>query len=183
MKANLLIILALLIVPLALAGGLHRTPPVSPPVSPSVLSQETNAPTVPAFTFTDRAGKERTIGDFAGRVVVLNFWASWCAPCVVEFPHLLQLARDNPERVVLLLLSSDHDAAAMERFLTRQPTTDIERDNVVIALDPDGAITRDLFQTYRLPETILIDGAGRMRHKLIGADWRVEDAQGMIEGL
>lgn len=183
MKANLLIVLALLIVPLALAGGLHRQPPSSLPVSPPISPEAIAAPAVPAFTFTDRAGKERTIGDFAGRVVVLNFWASWCTPCVAEFPHLLQLARDNPERVVLLLLSSDHDTAAMERFLTRQPAADIGRDNVVIAPDPDGAITRDLFQTYRLPETILIDGAGRMRHKLVGADWRVADVQEMIEGL
>lgn len=142
--------------------------------------------TVPDFAFQTLDGENRDMQDFRGRIVVLNFWASWCAPCVKEFPYFLRLAMQYPDDVVFIGLSSDHDMTAMNRFITKLTYDHSEamgQENVLLSLDQNGAITRNLFQTFRLPETILIDGKGRMREKLIGANWSYEELEGMIERL
>lgn len=123
------------------------------------------------------------IKDFRGKIVVLNFWASWCVPCVREFPHFLKLAAEYPDKIVFLGLSSDHDRAAMERFLNRlwrDHPAEMALDNVILALDDKASVTRGLFQTFRLPETILIDADGVMRKKIVGADWDYADLNDLI---
>lgn len=139
--------------------------------------------TVPNFTFKILEGDVLSIKDLRGKIVVLNFWASWCAPCVKEFPHFLKLAKEYPDHVVFLALSSDHKPEDMNRFLSKmayQHPAEMDLENVKIALDEKGAITRDIFQTYRLPETIIIGPKGKMRHKLIGADWDYEFLEQII---
>lgn len=138
---------------------------------------------VPSFTFIDLNGQERKIEDFQGKTVVLNFWASWCAPCVKEFPLFLQLAKAYPEDVVFIGLSSDHKKSDMDRFLVRlrkEYSEEMALDNVIIAMDEKAQITAGLFQTYRLPETIIIDDKGLIKAKLIGADWLFGDLEELV---
>lgn len=147
------------------------------------LQEAPQGSVVPAFTFTALDGKSYGIRDFNGKIVVLNFWASWCAPCVKEFPHFLDLAQEKPEDIIFVALSSDHDMAAMNRFVDSmrlQKAEAMARENVLIALDEKGVVTRGIFQTFRLPETILIDRNGVMRDKLVGANWTYEDLVAMI---
>lgn len=164
MKINLAILIAVILIPVLLAGWIQQKPPAG-----------INAMVLPAFSLLDRTGKHHASGDFSGKIVMVNFWASWCAPCVVEFPHFLKLAADHRNDVVLLALSSDHDTAAMERFLKKHAFKTTP--NVVIAHDADGAITRDLFKTYKLPETFIFDRDGILIHKITGADWTPADIE------
>lgn len=141
---------------------------------------------VPEFEFQALDGKEIHIHDFKGKIVVLNFWASWCAPCVKEFPYFLKLAAEFPDDVVFIGLSSDFDMSAMNRFLSKlsyQHPRAMDGQNIHLGLDENGVITRDLFQTLRLPETFIIDKKGIMREKLIGANWAYDDLKAMVEGL
>jgi cytochrome c biogenesis protein CcmG/thiol:disulfide interchange protein DsbE len=165
-----------------------RAQPSSAPViieAPVSTTADAAQATVPDFTFTDINGKSHSIRDFTGKVVILNFWASWCPPCIKEFPDLINAAAAHKDDVVLIALSSDHDEAAMERFLnTLEKETKFRRmKNVLIALDKNGAITQRKFQTMRLPETILISREGIAAHKLIGANWDIDDLKNTIEEL
>ena len=155
------------------------------PPSASVVSDagDANGEAVPDFTFKTLDGTERAIQDFKGKIVVLNFWASWCAPCVKEFPLFLEMASEYKDNLVFIGLSSDHDLTAMNRFLDKMRKAHhdaMAADNVLIAVDEDAAVTQDVFQTFRLPETIIIDQNGLMREKLVGASWNYADIKKIV---
>ena len=168
-KLNLLLFLAVLVIGY---GATHVLFQGAPRVENLAVSD---------FEFTDIKGRTQRLDDFKGKVVILNFWATWCAPCVKEFPVLLDLARENAEDVVLVALSSDIDDAAIEKFLVKYGYQDLE-DNIYIARDTQG-MTGELFGTYKLPETLVIDRGQRLFHKFIGANWTREEAQAVLERL
>lgn len=136
---------------------------------------------VSAFEFTDVRGRVKSSDDFQGKILVLNFWATWCAPCVKEFPVLLDLAQENAKDVVLLALSSDIDDAAIEKFLVKYGYQDLA-DNIYIARDTQG-VTGEMFGAYKLPETLVIDRGQRLFHKFIGANWTQKEAQAVLDRL
>lgn len=136
----------------------------------------------PDFTFKDSNGKSRSLKEFKGKIIILNFWASWCPPCIKEFPHFLRAAKEFKDDVIFIAVSSDLNAEAMNTFVNKQKI-DAQSANIFTTLDSDQKITKTLFQTYRLPETILIDRAQTMRTKIIGANWDYEDLQKQIEIL
>lgn len=133
---------------------------------------------LPGFSFTDLEGRKHDLKDFTGKIIILNFWASWCAPCVQEFPALLRIAREN-KGLVLIALSSDAREEDIQRFMRKQtePTP-----NVYIARDAED-VTLKLFGISRLPETIIADQKLQQRHKLVGAAWEEQELQKMIESL
>jgi cytochrome c biogenesis protein CcmG, thiol:disulfide interchange protein DsbE len=122
----------------------------------------TNAPD---FTVKD---SERTVklSDYRGQVVVLNFWASWCPPCIEETPSLVRMQeRLKDKGVVVLAVSEDADETAYHRFLQRFNS------NLVAVRDP-SAKTKGLYGTVLIPETFIIDRKGVVRRKFISAvDW------------
>lgn len=95
-----------------------------------------------------------------GHVVVLNFWASWCAPCLEELPSLNVLQTRLPD-VRVVGVSIDEDPNAYAAFLTRHPT------QFLTVLDGHDR-SNSLYGTYRPPETFVIDKAGFVRRKFIG---------------
>jgi cytochrome c biogenesis protein CcmG, thiol:disulfide interchange protein DsbE len=137
------------------------------------------------FSLLSIQGRRFSTSDFKGRIVLLNFWASWCPPCIKEFPDLLKIAAEYKDSVTLIAISSDHDEAAMQRFLDKmeESNPDIESANIVIARDPLGRVTQGLFQTFRLPETLIVDADQRPVRKLIGADWQADDLRSILDGL
>lgn len=153
--------------------------------SPGVTQAPINATTpqsgdtAPDFTFTDINNKTHSLRDFEGKTVILNFWASWCPPCIKEFPLLLKAAEQNKDSVILIALSSDHDPEAMTRFTDKLALENA--DNVFIALDEETKITGGLFQTFRLPETIIIDPEQKLQHKLVGANWGYEELIALLK--
>lgn len=179
---NLIILAAICFV----LGSVTRLINNMPPSNPYALNAAEEAQLgqmAPQFTFTTLNGETRSLSDFKGKVVILNFWATWCAPCVVEFPQMLNLARETQEEAVYIFLSSDSQNAPIERFVEKLRTThrtELAQDNVFIARDAGKAITQTLYQSYRLPETYIMTPDLRLADKIIGASitW---DTPAMIE--
>lgn len=117
----------------------------------------------PAFTVTD-AQHTVSLSQMRGKVVLLNFWASWCAPCLEELPSLEALHHRMPALQVLGV-SIDEDTAAYSRFLTAHGV------DFPTVVDP-AQHANALYGTFRPPETYVIDQNGVIRRKFIGPqDW------------
>lgn len=114
----------------------------------------------------DLDGKQEHLKDLQGKVVVLNFWASWCGPCVEETPSLISLQQRIASRNgVVLGVSVDEDPAAYEKFVTEQHL------NYPTFRDPSKKIATD-YGTSMWPETYIIDRKGVIVRKIIGPqDW------------
>jgi len=124
---------------------------------------------VPNFTF-ELAGQPRQLSDFRGQVVVLNFWATWCPPCVAEMPSLERIhQRYSGRGLVVLGISVDADAAEYENFLRTYKITFLNY------RDPEKRISTR-YGTFMYPETYIIDRQGRLIRKVIGAyEWDSPD--------
>jgi peroxiredoxin len=119
----------------------------------------------PEFVVQD---SDRTVdlNQFHGQIVVLNFWATWCPPCVEEMPSLVEMQRRMKSKgVTVVAVSIDVDENAYRQFL-RQHGIDL-----LTVRDP-AQKTPELYGTHGWPETFIIDRKGVMRRKFIGAvDW------------
>ena len=129
----------------------------------------------PQFVLHDSSGTV-DLGKLRGRVVVLNFWASWCEPCVEELPTLTALQRELPQ-VQIVTVSMDQDPDAYRRFLVRYHV------ELFSILDgPEGANAK--FNTFRPPETYVIDKSGIIRRKFIGPqDWTSPEIVNFLKKL
>jgi thiol-disulfide isomerase/thioredoxin len=135
---------------------------------------------VPELTFFDEAGNEVTLADFAGDVVVLNLWATWCAPCRREMPSLdrLQAALGEDGLTVIALSLDRGDVAKVRAFFE-----ELEIANLAIYQDPQARAGREL-GAPGLPTTIVIDRAGREVGRLLGpAEWDSEEALALLRDL
>ncbi len=134
------------------------------------------------FTFKNLNGDTLNITDFQGRVVLLNFWASWCAPCLVELPQFYELAAQNSDDMTVILMSVDFDRKNIDKILQKLKLSGQTPDNLILAWDPNKKVSKDIFGTIVYPETILINRNGRMVHKVTGAiDWFEQDIQTLIK--
>jgi len=130
----------------------------------------------PALAFESRDGKPLRLADFRGRVLLVNLWATWCAPCVREMPSLDRLQRRLGDRLSVLAISEDRGAGhVVEPFLAK-----LGLERLTVYLDP-GSAAQQAFAVRGLPTTFLIDRDGRILASLEGAaDW---DAPAMVERL
>ncbi len=176
--------LALMLVLIALGLGLSRLYDTAPSASEVTQQEAQTYAQVPDFAFTDLAGKQHRMSDYRGKVVLLNFWASWCVPCRVEFPQFINLVKAQPDDVVILAFSVDHDKAAMDKFLAELPELK-GLPNIIIVHDRDKAITQDIFQVAGYPETILVAPDMSMRRKYLGIElaWDGPDFAATLKGL
>jgi cytochrome c biogenesis protein CcmG/thiol:disulfide interchange protein DsbE len=134
--------------------------------------------TAPAFAITTDQGRRITPTDFGGRVLVLNFWATWCAPCVEEEPSLSEFQkRMAGSGVVVVGVSVDKNPKLYDRFLKRFSPS------FLTARDPDEGIANS-YGTYQYPETYVIDRNGKVVQKVIGSrNWMDPDNISSIESL
>jgi peroxiredoxin len=132
----------------------------------------------PNFRIRTDKGREMTRSDFGGKVLVLNFWATWCPPCIDELPSLETMARQMaPKGVVVLGVSVDTNEQAYTQFLKAA------RVSFETARDPDAAISAE-YGTFKYPETYIIDRNGKVVQKHIGPrDWMSADILRGIEAL
>lgn len=136
--------------------------------------------TVPAVTFSTGDGTMISLEDFAGRVVLLNFWATWCAPCVEEMPTLDRLQAElGGDRFEVVALSSDRAGAeAVDPFYDQH-----DLGNLALYLDPDGDVGR-AFGIRGLPTTVLIDSQGReIARKEGAAEWDAPEIKTAIRSM
>jgi peroxiredoxin len=120
----------------------------------------------PGFELPDLEGKLHRLADFRGRVVVLNFWATWCPPCIDEMPSLQKLHQALAERgVAVVAVSVD------ERFRDIPPFVR-KFDLTFPVLHDEGKKVSRKYQTFKYPETYILDREGRLRSKVVGPrDW------------
>ena len=133
---------------------------------------------VAQFEFKDSEGRTRTLVDYRGRIVLLNLWATWCAPCRREMPTLdrLQEMMGGPEFEVVALSLDKADKKKVVRFLKEIGTT-----HLTYYQDQTFKAARAL-KTIGLPTTLLIDREGREIGRLIGpAEWDSWEALALIE--
>ena len=141
---------------------------------------ESEAAPVPDIEFTDLDGGTHRLADWKGKVVLLNFWATWCAPCREEMPSLdaLQKARGGKDFQVVTVAAGRNTAAAIRRFFQDAGVTDLPT-----LTDPQMKLAR-AFGVLAMPVTILIDAEGREVARMSGdADWSSPAALALVDQM
>ncbi|MFA5514868.1 MAG: TlpA disulfide reductase family protein [Desulfuromonadales bacterium] len=166
MRFLLVLLICLLLAPAALVVAAE-----SPDVAVEV------GKTAPDFTLKDLQGKPVRLVDLRGKVVFLNFWASWCPPCRAEMPAMQRLNEVMGSKDFVMLAINGEDVAAVETFLGKN------QHSFTILLDSKGKVQDD-YKVYRLPETFLIDKEGKIVNRYLGArDWSAVEFLKYISSL
>jgi len=133
----------------------------------------------PPFKLPALAGGEVELGALKGRLRVVNFWATWCAPCVEEMPSLERLHRALAgEGLVVLGISVDEDETALRRFVSEHGVT------FPVLRDPGGRVAAGLYHATGYPETFVIDREGILQAQYVGpAEWSTPGAIDHFRGL
>jgi thiol-disulfide isomerase/thioredoxin len=138
----------------------------------------TGAPPAPPLELADPSGNNHALGAHRGRVVLVNFWASWCSPCLQEMPSLQRLAdaMANQPLTIFAVNVGETPGRAQEalRRLGYKETMLLDRDQRAFAN----------WGVKVLPSSFLIDGEGRLRFKAVGAlEWDAPEVEEAIEAL
>jgi thiol-disulfide isomerase/thioredoxin len=165
LKSLLLLCVALVALPAAARGESARFVPWT-------------RPETPALSLKDLSGRAHTLADYRGKVVLLNFWATWCEPCREEMPSMRTLRERLAGRPFAVITVNYGEAASRARdFLQR------ERLDLVTLLDP-GQVTARAWRVRVLPGSFLIDADGRVRYSVIGElDWASDEAMETVRTL
>jgi thiol-disulfide isomerase/thioredoxin len=135
----------------------------------------------PAYVFKTRDGVDARLPDFRGKVVVVNVWAMWCAPCRTEMPTLARLAElYEGTDLVVLPINVDNSADAIA-----DATSFIDvHEPLPLYSDPKFQLPFELPGRGKMPQTVLLDRQGRIRAHFSGeADWSSPEARALIDAL
>jgi thiol-disulfide isomerase/thioredoxin len=133
---------------------------------------------LPALKFVDAKGQERSLREWQGKVVLLNLWATWCAPCRKEMPDLDKLQAElGSDTFEVVALGVDRGGVkAAEKFLEQ-----VGNKTLALYVDPTAKMANEL-RVIGLPATLLIDRQGREIGRLLGpAEWASGDAKALIK--
>lgn len=132
----------------------------------------------PPLVLKDLQGNSHQLGEYRGKVVLVNFWATWCPPCREEMPSMQRLKVKMTGRPFAMLgVNSGEPIGDIEEFLKGVKV------NFPILLDADSAVTRR-WKVYGLPTSFLVDRQGRVRYSLTGTtEWDEDEALTRIEEL
>ena len=133
----------------------------------------------PDFSLLDLNGKKVGLSQFRGKIILLNFWATWCGPCKEEMPFLEILHQQFKEKdFVVLTISVDYEEAKIVReFISKQRYT------FPVLLDPKCEVL-DLFEVKGIPTSFIIDKKGKMLGRAIGPrDWKCQEVFSLISML
>jgi len=130
----------------------------------------------PAISFTDLSGNTVSLSDFAGKIILVNLWATWCEPCVREMPSLERMQARLGDKITVVAISEDRGGSkAVEPFIGK-----LGLQSVKTYLDPKSAVER-AFEVQGLPTSFLIDRKGRVLGRVEGAaEW---DSPKLLETL
>jgi cytochrome c biogenesis protein CcmG, thiol:disulfide interchange protein DsbE len=134
--------------------------------------------TAPEFSITTDTGRTISAANFGGKLLVLNFWATWCPPCVQEMPSLNEFQKSLAAKgVVVLGISVDKSEQAYKAFLSKAGVA------FHTARDPQAKINAD-YGTFKYPETYIIDTRGKVVRKFIGPEnWTDENMLNDVRSL
>jgi peroxiredoxin len=132
----------------------------------------------PDFTLKDHAGKQFALKEVRGKVVFLNFWATWCPPCIEEMPAIEKLHRDlEKEGLVILAVNFQESPERVRDFFREHNLT------FTALLDRDGKVF-ELYQAWALPVSIVINKRGEIVGRAMGSkDWYSEEAVQLFQKL
>ncbi|MBD3812626.1 MAG: TlpA family protein disulfide reductase [Betaproteobacteria bacterium] len=132
----------------------------------------------PELKAHDLAGAPKTLSDYRGKVVVLNFWATWCPPCQREMPSLERLRTQMKGRSLeIVAVSSAETPEEVNAYLAKMKL------GFPILLDTDSSNTRR-WKVFALPTTFVLDPEGQVRHVLTGpTEWDQGEALAVVESL
>ena len=133
---------------------------------------------VPNFTLRNDDGGVVALADFRGKMVVLNFWATWCLPCIEEMPSLKRFAEKYADQGVQVIgVSLDEDPDAYREFLAEHEI------NFLTLQNPSRTVS-ELYGTFKLPETYIIGRDGQLLNKIIGpTDWASQQMLSYFDSL
>ena len=126
----------------------------------------------PSFELPSLSGGSINIRDYRGKVVFINFWATWCATCKVEMPSM-QTVYDQfkDQGLEMLTISVDKDQSLIQPFMDQYKLT------FPVLLDPDSDVAKKAYKTTGVPETFIVNKHGIIVHKAIGPrDWATDEA-------
>ena len=133
---------------------------------------------VPEVALLDAADGTHSLGAYHGKWVVLNFWATWCAPCRHEMPSLDRLQAAMPEIAVLPVATGRNAVPGIERFFAEEGIA-----NLPILRDPASELARSM-HVMGLPVTVILNPEGQEVARLIGdAEWDSTSAQAVLKAL
>jgi cytochrome c biogenesis protein CcmG/thiol:disulfide interchange protein DsbE len=129
----------------------------------------------PDFTVSDGTSTVH-LASYRGKVVLLNFWATWCAPCIEEMPSLLDLHHQRPD-IAIVAVSVDEDGDQYKRFIAQRHV------DLITVWDPKKTAA-NLYHTDGWPETYIIDRNGVVRRKVVGdPDWSNPEIRAFLNTL
>lgn len=135
---------------------------------------------VPDFTLTDLSDKKVHLADYKDKIVILSFWASWCDPCIAEFPSMLKLVEHFKGEVVLVAVSADSSLDDINSFLK---SVSGFKENVVILWDKAREVAKQ-YGTEALPESYILGRNLKLIRKVAGSeDWYTPEAVHFFEQI
>jgi peroxiredoxin len=172
--------LVLMVVVLMLVGGslylgsASSSRPPSEPVKVAALGDP-----APGFLLEDTAGNKVSLESLRGKVVLVNFWATWCPPCRAEMPSMEKLneAMAGEDFVMLAINVEENGRTSVPEFLNKTP-------HAFPILYDDQGIVQELYGVYKFPESFVIRKDGIIDDKVIGAiDWAHPETIAYFKGL
>ena len=145
------------------------------PAAAGAIDRSHHGSVLPAFTLKDPAGQELQLASLKGKPLLINLWATWCAPCVAELPQLDKIASDNANLKVLTVNQDMDKLDKVAPFLKVHSATRLEP-----WLNPDNSLTFQ-FGADTLPVTILYNAQGREVWRTVGGrDWTSADTAALL---
>jgi thiol-disulfide isomerase/thioredoxin len=142
------------------------------------LAAVATSPPAPPLGLKDLGDREHHLGDYVGRVVLVNFWATWCRPCVAEMPGMQNLKTALGDRPFSILAVNFGETRTEVQEFKDSLGLDFP-----LLLDPDTRTPPDWDVDF-LPTSFLVDAKGRLRYEAYGeVHWDGEDARAKVEGL
>ena len=133
-----------------------------------LFDQKQVAQPAPDFNYQTIDGQKAALYDHQGKKVIVHFWATWCAPCIVEFPELMKLGREHPAELEILAVSVDKNIKDIEKFLSKNKISLPK--NIVMIHDPNQEITKNTYSVQKFPESFMLDENLHIQKRIIGAN-------------
>jgi len=169
--------LALMVGAVAIAGLWSSARSPAPARAFDVFEAKTSAP-APDFELTDLTGRPVRLQDFRGRVVLLNFWATWCVPCRDEIPAMETLSRELGARGLAVLAVNYKESPPLVTGFAREYGLTLP-----VLLDPEGGMATR-YGLVGLPATYFIDRSGVLAASVLGfRDWNAPEARAYLDRL
>lgn len=164
--------------PLPRLSEMRQQPDRGPSRPPAEEGKHLEGQPAPAFSLPSMDGGKMTLADYRGKVVLLNFWATWCPPCKEEMPSMQKLYEHFKDRdFVMLTVSIDDHSEDVAPFMKELGLT------FPVGFDP-GAVVGGEYGLTGVPETFLIDKTGVVMHHLVGpGDWYAPGLVSAFESL